>query len=141
MLDTQSHEVDSKPIPPEFWEENVSKSHGKHNLPPALWDKICKIRSRPVELRRTEILGSTSKPHTVLPQGCKGYIFDYPEAFVLDDQEIESIRCCPPDMVPVTIKGYEGIVFFDLKQLKVIPPYFDMSLADLAYMEVKNGGV
>ncbi len=123
----------------EQWENMVSKTHGKHNLPPALWDRICKIRNRPVELRHTEILGSTSKPHTVLPQGSKGYVIDFPEAFVLDEHEKANIMNCPPDYVPVTIHGYDGIVYFSPEQLRVVAPYFDMSLANVAYLEVKDG--
>ncbi len=123
---------------PRFWEKHVSKGYGKHNLPAALWDRICKIRSRPVELRHTEILGSLSKPHTVLPEGCRGYIIDHPDAFLLDEEEKKHIRNAPPDLVPVTIRGHEGIVFFGLSQLKVVPPFFDMPLADMVAMEVKD---
>lgn len=124
---------------PRFWESNVSKSRGKHNLPPALWERICKIRNRPIELKHTEILGTPGMPHTVLPAGCKGYIVDHPDAFVFDEEEKKHIKHCPSDMVPVIIHGHEGVVFFPLNQLRVVPPYFDMGLADLVYMEGKDG--
>lgn len=123
----------------ENWENMVSKTLGKHNLSAALWERICKIRNRPVVLINTEILGSTNKPHTVLPQGSHGYIIDHPDAFVLDERAKRSIKNCPSDCVPVTLYGFEGIVCFNPKQLRVVPPYFDMSLADLAYMEVHHG--
>jgi len=122
----------------ENWENMVSKTLGKHNLPAALWERICKIRSRPVVLKNTEILGTTSRPYTVLPQGSHGYIVDFPEAFFLDERAKRSVKNCPSNYVPVTIHGYEGIVCMSLKQLNIVPPYFDMSLADLAFMEVKD---
>ena len=104
-------------ITPAFWKKNVSHTFGKHNLRPDIWEKICKIRSRPIELKHTEIFGSTSKPYTVLPAGCKGYIVDYPEAFVFDEDERRDIKNCPPDMVPVIIHGYEGILCMNLARL------------------------
>lgn len=126
-------------LPPVFWKDHVSRNLGRHNLSSELWDRICKIRNRPIIVTNDSIFGNPSRPHLVVPKDCLGYAIDFPEEFFLSEEELESIRDCPPDSTPILLLGHDGIVFLkEGSSFRVTEPFFDMSLADLADMEVNN---
>ena len=122
-----------------FFAERISKTHGKHNLPSELWERLCKIRNSPIELTENLVIGDTRTVHTVIPSGTKGYVIVHPEAFVLTDQEISMIHMAPKQLFPASLKHYSEIVFLKQGDFKVTPPFFDFSLASFAAAEVKYG--
>lgn len=123
----------SEEIPPDFWRENVSKSHGKHNIAPEAWERICKIRNRPVRLIKDHIIGEDHKIHMVIPKGYRGFLIDYPEAFYLSDEDLSKIATYSQPgysaLIPASFFGYEGPAFLRDGEYEVIPPFFDLMLA------------
>lgn len=130
-------------LPKNFWFDNVSKTDGKHNIDPDAWGNICKIRHSPIILIRDKHLGEDNKPHMVIPKDYKGYIIVYPEAFYLSDKDLIDIHtmtnCLNPDddRVPAWFFGV-GLVFLHKQDYKIIPPYFDMGLANYGYSNAIN---
>lgn len=122
------------------WKDKISRSFGEHNLPEHIWEQICKIRSRPIEVVKDIIMGDYHKPHMVIPQGCRGYVLDHPDVFFLNSEEYEKVRTCPEGLLPVTILGYEDVLLVSSKDVKVIPPFFDLMLASFINREGDNNG-
>jgi hypothetical protein len=128
----------SKCDQPDFWKYHVSHDLGRHNLPENVWDRVCKIRSMCIRLTENIVIGNPEKPHTVIPEGCKGYGIEYPEVFTLSEEEKKAIEQRSQGSYPVTILGYEHILFLYPSQFRVVPPFFDGGLANMASMEVQN---
>jgi len=122
-----------------FFAERISKTHGKHNLPNELWERLCKIRNSPIELTENLIVGDIRTAHTVIPSGAKGYIIVHPEAFVLTDQEISMMHMAPKQLFPASLMHYPEIVFLKQGDFKAASPFFDFSLASFAAAEVEYG--
>jgi hypothetical protein len=128
-----------EPIPKDFWIDNVSRSHGKHNISPEAWVRICKIRNSPIILIEDYVIGGEShKPHMVIPKGYKGYLIDHPEVFNLSEDELEAIKNhvrFPPleESIPAWFFGIDHIVFLFDYHYEIIDPYFDMGLANYGY--------
>ncbi len=120
-----------------FWRENVSKSHGKHNIPVPAWEKICKIQNSPIQLIKDFLIGGRHKPNTILPQGSIGYLIDFPEAFSFSEEERQQIATSE-DSIPAVIRGYPEIVFLKDDDYEIIEPFFNMALADLAAEAAKS---
>lgn len=121
-----------------FYSENISKSQGKHNLPPKVWEKICKIRNRPIRLVKNIPVGDTRTIHTVIPKGSKGYLIDNPELFALTEREKDGIYLFRKTKLPASIIPYPDVVFLDYGDFKIIPPFFDLSLANAIEFETKE---
>lgn len=115
-----------------FWEDNVSNSHGKHNISSEAWDRICKMRNSPIRLLEDYVIGDYHRPHTVLPKGLKGYLIDFPEAFFLTEDDLETISAFP-NYVPASFSGYGEVVLLRDEDYEIIPPFFDMFIADYAF--------
>jgi hypothetical protein len=138
MIDTHVREDVDLADHPDFWKYHVSRDLGRDNLPENVWDRICKIRSMCIRLAENIVLGNPEKPHMVIPEGCKGYAIEYPEAFTLNEDEKREIEQRPRGSYPVTILGYEHILFLYPSQFRVAPPFFDGGLANMASMEARN---
>lgn len=130
-------------IPSEFWRDNVSKSHGKHNIDHKIWEMICKFRNSPIKLVEDCILGEYHKLHEVIPKDCKGYLIDYPEVFHLSDEDLEQMEennsfASEHQLLPACFPGLCHVVFLSDYQYEIIDPFFDMGLADYGCENVIN---
>ena len=84
---------------------------------------------------------------TVFPKGLKGYLIDHPDVFHLSEEDRESIylRSHPSYFIPaencipavICING-NGVIFLSDDDYEIISPFFDMGLADYAYMCTHN---
>jgi len=127
--------MDNKPIPSDFWYDHVSKSHGKHNITPEAWERICKIRNSPIVLIEDLVIGESHKPHMVIPKGYKGFLIDYPDAFALSENDLKDIlinSSSDEDIsgIPARFFGVNHVVFLRDYHYEIISPYFDMGLAN-----------
>lgn len=122
-----------------FFVDKVSKTHGKHNLPKELWDRISKIRKCPIQLTKDLILGDSRAAHTVIPAKSKGYLVIHPEAFALTDQQLLAMQAAPSQRIAAIFIPYPEIVFIKRSDFKEILPFFDMALACSAASEVHYG--
>jgi hypothetical protein len=130
-------------IPEEFWKDNVSRNHGKHNILPAAWEIICKIRNSPIRLLKPVIIGEDDKPHIVIPKGYKGYLIDFPEAFSLPDHDLKAIysnSLMDENLrrIPTWFCGINDVVFLNDEDYEIIAPYFDIGLANYGGSHVVN---
>lgn len=123
-------------MPIDFWYDNVSLSCGKYNIFPEAWIRICKIRNTPIRLIENHVIGEVHKPHMVIPAGYQGYLIDYPEVFNLREDELKLISNCKQCLdhndarLPAWFFGVDHIVFLTDEEYEIIPPYFDMGLAN-----------
>lgn len=133
----QQYKDIQKEVRREHMQDHISKTRGKHNLDPQVWDKICKIRQSPIETIKDVHIGEMNKPHILLPTGTLGYIIHHPEVFFLSPEDLINIKYCIPNYVPVCIKGHSEIVFLQTNEYKIVAPFFDMHLASCIEMEVE----
>ena len=54
--------MDNNELPADYWADRVSHSCKKDDLPPDIWDRICKIRNSPIQLVKDVIIGDLHKP-------------------------------------------------------------------------------
>lgn len=124
--------MEDENLPKDFWRDKVSKSISKDDLPPEIWEKICKYRNSPIMLTRDHIIGDQNKPHMVLPKGLKGYLIDYPDVFFTSEDEREIVQPQEDfDFMPAIFKGCGDIIYLT-DDYEIIEPFFDMDLADYA---------
>ncbi len=121
-----------------FFSKNISKSHGKHNLPDELWERVRKIRNRPIQLIKKVTVGDKQAIHTIIPSGSKGYIIDYPKAFVLTNHDKARIDMAHGKSFPVALLQHPEVIFLQYDEFKIIPPFFDCSLACFVASEERH---
>lgn len=129
-LRQELNKMEERKLPENFWYDHVAKGIAGADLPPHIWDRICKVRNTPIKLVRDVIVGDTRRPYTVVPKGCRGYIIDYPEVFYLSADALECIAN-HPNYLPAVFIGSEE-VFLLIDDDYEIEPFFDMDVANFA---------
>ncbi len=142
------------------WKNNIYMEIGKDDLPEDIWNRICRIRNRPIQLIRDVEGGDLYCKDTfmcryTIPKGSLGYVVDFPEEFFLSEYD-KALMANPENegCVPVIfcrndigeIPGVDfllpqfNIIFLLADDYEIIDPFCDPSLFAIAWKCVKNPG-